>query len=120
MFAITKKVRAAIISMGAIGVVGAVLASGGVASAATAVHIPSPGTVTRVVTQPTTAALEAGSAGIPGFDDERCQGLADDWKKFMSAENDALNSGDDKDAASFERMQNATWELMHENCLVVY
>jgi hypothetical protein len=48
------------------------------ASASAALMVRSPATITRapvLVQPPKAVALEAGSAGIPGYDDERCQEL---------------------------------------------
>jgi hypothetical protein len=69
MFTITGKLRTVV----AVSAAGAALASTGVASAATPLR--SPLSTHRPVATTTSVAQEAGSAGVPGYDDERCQEL---------------------------------------------
>jgi hypothetical protein len=81
MFTITNKLRAIV----AISAVGAAVASSGVASAATVVHLPGTG-ATTVAAAPAVVYLDSnkvGSAGQPGWDDAACQQTAqaaNDWK----------------------------------------
>jgi len=61
-------------------VVGVTLACAAVSSAATAVHRPGGITIPTPMMMPPiiTAMQSAGSPGIPGYDDERCQCLLGD------------------------------------------
>jgi hypothetical protein len=53
----------------------ALATSASAASAALLVRSPTTITPISVIKQPSAVAQEAGSAGIPGYDDERCQEL---------------------------------------------
>jgi hypothetical protein len=55
--------------------VAALAASASSASAALLVRSPATIRTAAVIQPPKTVAMEAGSAGIPGYDDERCQEL---------------------------------------------
>jgi hypothetical protein len=108
----------------ALGAVGAALASSGVASAATNVRSPGTVTPTRVVAPPTVVAQtidpdNVGSAGIAGYDDQKCEDLANrhndlEWSGYQSLRagdtkgyNDALDAADDLE------------DEISDNCIVV-
>jgi len=64
----------------------------GVASAAVLVRSPASITHTTVKPTITTAAREAGGAGVPGYDDERCQELAGESSYYESKLEDDIQT----------------------------
>ena len=136
MSTITCRIRMAI----AIAAAGAALvASSGVAGARSAHHHRGTGkpaashttTAARgtshlgtgapvVVNQPATSALDAGSAGIDGYDDATCGGLAKDYNRAVDATVAGILAGDDAAAATYGNLANRIMGQMSDNCLVVY
>jgi hypothetical protein len=78
---LSTKIRTTIIGLVAV----AALSVPGVASAALLVHSPS--TVTQTHVPPTTKAIaeKAGSAGVPGYDDETCERLLTEYHDAVGA-----------------------------------
>ena len=112
MFSITRK-------MGVLSAVAAVtaLASTGVATAAPAIRNPG-GTGTAASTH-TTAALQGGSAGIPGYDDAKCEQLADDYNDAMHQAMVASFNDDMSRADRYQQLAHSTRAELEDNCLVV-
>ena len=124
MFTITRKLGVVV----AVAVAGAALSSSGVASAASIVR--SPGTIARpVVSAPVTVATEAGSAGIPGYDDQKCEDLASDVREYQSRYEDAVNTANNTGGAAHQEAVNdarsylddeiAAQQELSDNCLVI-
>jgi hypothetical protein len=120
MFTVTNKLRTIV----AIGAVGAALASSGVGSAATFVRPLGIGR-TVVAVQPTTTVAQyidphnVGSAGIPGYDNAKCQSLA---KAHNADENSAVQSAKNGDAVAAQGFALLAGDLqtdLQDNCLVI-
>ena len=96
--------------------------SAGVTSVASAaIAVRGPGTVTPIVAaHPIKAALTAGSAGIPGYDDAKCESLATDYNTAVNASEAALNAGDNAGLNTYSSLANLIGGQMEDNCLVVY
>jgi hypothetical protein len=79
----------------------------------------TPGHVKRTVTV-SKVAQDAGSAGVPGYDDKRCQQLLND----ANAETDrAIDEASDGNARGFRYHSDIATHAVNEltdNCLVVY
>jgi len=95
--------------------------SAGVASART----PVPPTRTKVpathVKRLVNAAKpEAGSAGVPGFDDAKCEKLLSDVLWYYGEARKATQRGDVGRAASAQFVGEQKQRYLEENCLVVY
>lgn len=136
MFTITTQIRGLI----AIGAIGAALASSGAAAGRSVHHHPGTGKPVAVRTiaasrttshvgtggpvivgtKPTTSALDAGSAGIDGYDDATCGGLAKDYNRAVNAMEAGILAGDDAAAATYGNLANRIMGQMSDNCLVVY
>jgi hypothetical protein len=120
MFTITNRLRMLV----AVGAVGAALASSGVPSAASAFH--NPGTATPVVASQTTTVVakyidpdNVGSAGILGYDDQRCEDLANQHNDLENAGYDAVRAGN---AAGFKASMDAADQVEDQldgNCMVI-
>jgi hypothetical protein len=136
MSTITSSIRTVI----AIGTVGAALASTGVASArslhhhagtgravvvrtiavsSSTSHLGSGGPVI-VVSKAATRALDAGSAGIPGYDDAACQGLLHDLNTAVDHQEHGITTGNDQEANTYGALANQIYGQLTDNCLVVY
>jgi hypothetical protein len=123
MFSVTNKIRTII----ALGAVAAAVAVSGVASAAIPVHRPGTGTVTitRIVAPPPIVADETvdpnkvGSAGIAGYDDETCQGLANQVNSAMKGANAAGEDGDTATANDLYGLAQDKDAELEDNCLVI-
>jgi hypothetical protein len=131
MFTLTQKLRTIV----AISAVGAALASSAVASAAISVHQPGAGT--RVVTSRLTTVGQiidpnkVGSAGIPGYDDQACEDLANDANLMESNSQSAASQAQQAPAGSSEQQldqynvqadSNLASEIeqeLSENCFVI-
>jgi hypothetical protein len=73
-------------------------------------------------TPTTIAKADAGSAGIPGYDDKRCEALFNDTllaAQVVAEEYDAGTPGSDRAEQAAEVGKHAETE-MEDNCLVVY
>ena len=119
MFTITNKLRMLV----AVGAVGAAFASSGVASAA--MNVRSPGTVAPTRVAPPTAVAQeidpdnVGSAGINGYDDQKCEDLANQHNDLeFQAYQSALHSDMKAWAASMDKAD-AKADEISDNCLVV-
>ncbi len=73
-----------------------------------------------VVSQPATAALDAGSAGIDGYDDAACQSLLHDYNTAVDNLEAGVLAGDDSRASTYGNLANRIMGQMSDNCLVVY
>ena len=119
MFTITNKLRMLV----AVGAVGTALACSGVASAA--INVRSPGTVapTRAAA-PTVVAQtidpdNVGSAGIAGYDDQKCEDLANQHNNQEWAAHDALRASDMNGYVSLLNAADDTADELSNNCLVI-
>jgi hypothetical protein len=72
-----------------------------------------PGGVTKV------ARISAGSAGQPGWDDAKCQKLADAWQDTVDLQADAILKGDTKTADEAGVVAAAAMDRLSDHCLVV-
>ncbi len=118
MFTITSKLRTLI----ALGAVGATVGSAAVASAAMVGHRPI--TLTSIVVNHpmaahTTAVQGAASAGIDGYDDATCEGLAHDYNTATNYGDQAVKAGDIDDAVSNYEVADNIYKQMSDNCMVV-
>jgi hypothetical protein len=119
MFTITNRLRMLV----AVGAVGAALASSGVASAA--INVRSPGTVAPTRVAPPTAVTQTidpdnvGSAGIAGYDDQKCEDLANQHNNQEWAGFDALRVGDMNGYVSALNAADDTADELSDNCLVI-
>jgi hypothetical protein len=96
----------------------ALVASASAASAALAVR--SPITQTHVVAPVTVTALkEAGSAGVPGYSDEKCESLLHDYNLLVNESEAGLREGDQHRQAYNGELANRVEHQLTENCLLV-
>jgi hypothetical protein len=136
MSTITSRIRTVI----AIATVGVALASTGVAAARSTHHHPSTGKPVAVrtiaasrgtsqlgtggpvivVTSTATRALDAGSAGIPGYDDAACQGLLHDLNTAVDHQEHGITTGNEQEANTYGALANQIYGQLTDNCLVVY
>jgi hypothetical protein len=72
-----------------------------------------PGGTTKVVR------ISAGSAGQPGWDDAKCQKLADAWQDTVDLQADAILKGDNKTADEAGVVAAAAMDTLSDHCLVV-
>jgi len=111
------KIRTIIISS----VATAALSVPGVASAALLLRSPGTVTPTPVVHPTTVTAKEAGSAGVPGYDDKHCENLASNVKE-LEAERSSQKWNNEIYTARGYRTEQAlekTRTELTDNCLVV-
>jgi hypothetical protein len=98
----------------------AALAAPQVASAATPVHrVGSVPIVTVAPTKAVSAMKEAGSAGVPGYDDSACEGLLHDYNTAVNYLEGSLLAGDSKGAATYGNLAKNIYSQLTSNCLVV-
>jgi len=64
--------------------------------------------------------LDAGSAGIPGYDDQHCQELLQDLNTALDRTVELLDAGDHKAAGRYSQLATQMERQLGENCLVVY
>lgn len=65
------------------------------------------------------ARISAGSAGQPGWDDAKCQQLADAWQNVVDLQADAILNGDDKTADEAGTVADAAWGKLTDHCVVI-
>jgi hypothetical protein len=63
---------------------------------------------------------EAGSAGIPGFDDAKCQKLLNDTLNAYTEARNATERGDARKAWEAQGRGERTQAYLEDHCLVVY
>jgi hypothetical protein len=63
--------------------------------------------------------IQAGSAGQPGWDDAKCQKLADAWAKTVDLQADAILSGDQQTADEAGVVADAAMGKLTDHCIVV-
>jgi hypothetical protein len=119
MFTITNKLRTFVV----ISAVGASLASAGAASAALPVH--QPGTALSVVARQPAAIAETidpgkvGSAGVPGYDNQACEALANEFNGSITLGDQRAAEGNyDAALVAFQEASDAKQELQ-DNCMVM-
>jgi len=119
---LSSKIRTIIIAAVAVGAVSLPCS----ASAMTAAQ--KAGTVTKSVavvrTQVTSAdraggSKEAGSAGVPGYDDDTCQGLANDYDTAVNYLEGAVLEGNDEGVQTYGGLANQIYGQLTDNCLLV-
>lgn len=120
MLTITNKLRTIVI----LGAIAAALASTGVASAASVARAPGSrlAPVLTTAAPPMTIALDpskVGDAGIPGYDDARCEGLANDYNTLVQGAEDSLAGGDEAAAGTDGELANRVMSQINNNCLVI-
>ena len=125
MFTINSRIRTLV----AIGAVGATVGCTAVASAAPIAT--KPGAITSVtlkpiiVSQPVTPYMHvgpvsgAGSAGVSGYDDAKCESLAEDNNTAVSYGDQAQQAGDNDAAANFYHQAANIYQQLSDNCLVI-
>jgi hypothetical protein len=85
------------------------------------VAAPSSGPSTHLPTErPVAQTLDAGSAGVPGWDDARCEMMAAGVNALTDMMVEAYSRGDDKTAASYGEDAAEGQDVLEDNCLVVY
>ena len=73
-----------------------------------------------VVKQPTTVvALQAGSAGIPGYDDAACESLANDFNKAVDEQEGGLLEGNTERQNKYGELAKKIYTQMTDNCMVM-
>ena len=113
----STKTRTAIIATSL--VAAALATSASAASAALLVRSPATVTPTRVIQQPPKAvAQEAGSAGIPGYDDERCQELLGESLYYGNKLGDDIKTAQETSMGTPEHTQAV--EAAHYDTEVAY
>ena len=81
----------------------------------------APGKVVPVVArQQVTVALTAGSAGIPGYDDAKCESLVNDFNIAVNRSEQALLDNDTATSNTYAELGNRILGQLTDNCLVVY
>ena len=118
MFTITNKLRILI----ALGAVGATVGSAAVASAATVGHRPitiTPIVVNHPMAAHNTPVAGAGSAGITGYDDAKCESLAHDYNTATSYGDQPAQAGDLEGAASNYTVADQIYTQMSDNRMVM-
>lgn len=115
MFTVTNKLRTVI----ALGAVGAALGGTGVASAAIVSH--PLGSVRITVKQQSVVEdiKDAGSAGVPGYDDDKCESLLGDYNTAVSYGDDANVNGDQQEASTYYNLAGQIYTQLSNNCLLV-
>ena len=91
-------------------------------AASAAMLMRSPATVTQApeVQAPSTlAAREAGSAGVPGWDDARCEGALADVELLHTRFDEAEVEGNQEDVAKYANLSKSANQTLTDNCLVV-
>ncbi len=121
MFTITNRIRI-LIALGAVG------AAVGCTTASAATIVGKPVTVAPIVIvhHPVATAAShvgpvqgAGSAGIPGYDDATCAGLAQDNNTAVSYGDQAEQAGDTDTASSYYNQAANIYQQLSNNCLVI-
>lgn len=107
------KIRIAIITVAAVGS----LSAAGLPGLASAAKLPSGTTTTHA--PGARPALRAGSAGIPGYDDATCEGLANDYNTAIAYANDALNNGEIGRYAYYRNLAQRIYGQVSDNCIVL-
>jgi hypothetical protein len=110
---LSTKIRTAIIASTTL----AALSIPGAASAA--VLVRSPITQTPVVQSTTTTAKEAGSAGVKGYDNGRCERLLSTYNSLHQAALQAAGVGLTEDAVVKAEAAGSALTELENNCLVV-
>ena len=101
---------------------GAVAALAVPASASALGMVRSPGSVTAVpVVQTTTAVAlkEAGSAGVEGYDDKKCEFLLSEYNRFHQAAANYAGYGDTESAVAVAEEAGAIKGELESNCFTV-
>lgn len=78
------------------------------------------GPVVHVNLPVVSTALEAGGAGIPGYSDSKCEGLAGDYNKSVDELDAGVLEGNEDRANKYGELANRIYSQMTDNCLVVY
>jgi hypothetical protein len=113
---LSTKIRTTIIAAAAV----AALSVPGAASAAALVRGTRTVTPIPVVKPTTTVALkEAGSAGVPGYDDKKCGFLLGEYERFHGAAEKAASYGETGLATAIAEDAGAIKGELESNCLVV-
>jgi hypothetical protein len=84
--------------------------------------VRAPGTVVQsTAVQPTIATKpkEVGSAGIPGFDNAKCEELLHAQLSAEAGLNEAAKEGDKEGVRVYTTVVEAARELLEDNCLIV-
>jgi hypothetical protein len=110
-------------SLAALAAVAVVSTSLGTGVASARRPVPQTGTkapATHVKRLVNAAKPEAGSAGIPGFDDAKCQKLLNDVLSAYAEARNATARGDARKAWEAQGRGERTQAYLEDHCLVVY
>jgi hypothetical protein len=111
----TRKIIAALFALIA-------LASTPVVAEAAAPRVVQPsGAPTRVVAKPLpkpASRIEAGSAGVPGYDDAKCGQLADFWEGYVVSAEYAIQRGDTAGADFASQEAADIMSTLEDKCMV--
>ena len=64
--------------------------------------------------------MQAGSAGIPGYDDKRCEQLLQDLNNALDRAIEASQAADSKTGSRYSNLAKHMEQQLTDNCLVVY
>jgi hypothetical protein len=68
----------------------------------------------------TPQAREVGGAGVPGYDNEKCESLERDLQSALDRVIDLTEAGDSKRASRYSALAGNIERQISENCLVVF
>jgi len=66
------------------------------------------------------ADLKAGSAGIPGYGEGTCEGLATDYNKAVDEIEQGLIAGDEERTSTYGELANRIYGQLSDNCMVYW
>lgn len=114
---LSTKIRITVI---AAGLAAAALATSASAASA-ALVVRSPATITTPVVHQSIAAApkEAGSAGVPGYTDQKCEFLLGEYNRHHEAAENYAKYGDTEAALATAEYAGTIKQDMEDNCLVV-
>jgi hypothetical protein len=113
---LTTKISTIIVSTVAVGAVSLP------AAASAAALLPRPGTLTQVRTVQTSTAVplkEAGSAGVPGYTDKKCESLLNSYEQNRGAAENYANYGDVATSLATAEYAGTIKQELENNCLTV-
>jgi len=118
---LSTKIRSTIIATVAVAGMSLPGSASAMAVAHTAGTLTKPVAVvqTHVTADQTGGSKEAGSAGVPGYDDDTCQGLANDYDTAVNYLEGAILEGNDKGVDTYGGLANQIYTQLTSNCLVV-
>jgi hypothetical protein len=113
MFNVKSRIAIAAVSVAAV-------ATGATSAASAAMIQRAPGTTAPVVVKAqTSVALTAGSAGIPGYDDAKCESLVNDYNTAVDRSEQGLLDNDTATQNTYGELANRIYGQLTDNCLVI-